>query len=402
MVGRKRVLDSTPLYDAVATMDTVTLIRSGIRGVLKAAGADLESELRAVIRRDDDYATAGKPVCDYGDRAARKQLVDALAKDGTAVLAVLDGRELDPAATQAGALLASVLGQDLNIGTGGVFTIARRVAPDRVISTVDPQARHGRKTSAHRFDGYMGHIAIDPDAEVITATAVTAGNTGDADATGEPTATGAVPDQGNDDQGDGGQDVAAEFQEAPLAVYGDAAYSAGALLADLEAAGAQIMTKVQPPAAPGGRFPKDRFAVDTEAATVTCPADVVVPIRAAKAGGGTAAFGAACSGCPLAAQCTTAKAGRVIRIGRYEAELVRARSTQADPAWRADYRATRPGVERKIGHLMRRRHGGRRARARGQTKVTADFSLLAAAVNLARFGVLGLTRASGPRWVATG
>jgi NADPH:quinone reductase-like Zn-dependent oxidoreductase len=28
LVGRKRVLDSTPLYDAVATMDTITLIRS--------------------------------------------------------------------------------------------------------------------------------------------------------------------------------------------------------------------------------------------------------------------------------------------------------------------------------------------------------------------------------------
>ena len=84
-----------------ATMDTVTLIRSGIRGVFKAAGADLEAQLRAVIRRDDDYATAGKPVCDYDDRAARKQLVDALAKDGTAVLVVLEGRELDPAATQA-------------------------------------------------------------------------------------------------------------------------------------------------------------------------------------------------------------------------------------------------------------------------------------------------------------
>jgi len=195
------------------------------------------------------------------------------------------------------------------------------------------------------------------------------------------------------------RDDAAESQEAPLAVYGDAAYGAGALLADLEAAGAQIMTKVQPPVAPGGRFPKDRFAVDTEAATVTCPAEVVVPIRAVKDGGGTAAFGAACSGCPLAAACTNAKAGRVIRIGRYEAELVRARTTQADPAWRADYRATRPKVERKIGHLMRRRHGGRRARVRGQTKVAADFSLLAAAVNLARFGVLGLTRASGPGWV---
>jgi len=31
LVGRRRVLDSAPLYDAVATMDTVTLVRSAIR-----------------------------------------------------------------------------------------------------------------------------------------------------------------------------------------------------------------------------------------------------------------------------------------------------------------------------------------------------------------------------------
>jgi hypothetical protein len=114
---------------------------------------------------------------------------------------------------------------------------------------------------------------------------------------------------------------------------------------------------------------------------------------------GIAGFGAACAHCPLAAMCTNAKDGRRIRIGIYEAQLVRARAAQADPAWVADYRATRPKVERKIGHLMRRRHGGRRARVRGQTKVAADFSLIAAAVNLARFGVLGLSRACGPKWV---
>jgi hypothetical protein len=74
------------------------------------------------------------------------------------------------------------------------------------------------------------------------------------------------------------------------------------------------------------------------------------------------------------------------------------RAAQADPAWRADYTATRPKVERKIAHLMRRRHGGRRARVRGTTKVAADFSLLAAAVNLARLGVLGRRRAAGPGW----
>ena len=37
LVGRRRVLDSTPIYDAVATMDTVTLVRSAIRGLLNAA-----------------------------------------------------------------------------------------------------------------------------------------------------------------------------------------------------------------------------------------------------------------------------------------------------------------------------------------------------------------------------
>ena len=417
LLGRKRVLDSTPLYDAVATMDTVTLIRSGIRGLLKAAGADLEAELRSVIGRDDDYAAAGKPVCDYDDPAARKELVDALAKNAMALLRVLDGRELDEPASQAGELLATLVGQDLDEGPGGVFTIARRVAKDRVISTVDPQARHGHKTAAHGFDGYKGHISIDPDSEIITATLVTAGNTGDAASAGDllaqdlPTqdvpATDVAgdgdspPDQVSTAHGPdatGNETNTATEMEAPLAVYGDAAYGAGVLLEKLEAASAQIMTKVQPPVAPGGRFPKDRFTIDTGAGSVTCPADVTVPIQPDKAGGGTAAFGTACASCPLAAQCTTAKTGRTISIGRYEAQLTRARATQQDPAWRAEYRATRPKVERKIGHMMRRRHGGRRARVRGQTKVAADFSLLAAATNLARFGVLGLTRVAGPGW----
>jgi hypothetical protein len=391
LVGRKRVLDSTSLYDAVATMDTVTLIRSGIRGLFKAADASVEAELRSVIRSEDDYATAGKPACDYDDPAARQALVDALAKDAMALLGVLDGRELDGLLTQAGALLATLVGQDLDEGVDGVFRIARRVAKDRVISTVDPGARHGHKTSARGFDGYKGHVAIDPDSEVITATAVTAGNTGDAASAGDLLAQD-LPGAA-DSKGEGTAPM-----EAPLAVYGDAAYGCGGLLADLEAAGADIMTKVQPPVAPAGRFAKDRFVIDIEAGTVTCPADVSVAVQPAKAGGAIASFGTACAGCPLAAGCTTAASGRRIRIGPHEAELVRARATQQDPAWRAEYRATRPKVERKIGHLMRRRHGGRRARVRGQTKVAADFSLLAAATNLARFGALGLTRVAGPRW----
>src|SRR3984893_15765577 len=174
LVGRRRVLDSTPLYDAVATMDTVTLVRSAIRGLLKACEVGLAGELRGLLRRDDDYAAAGKPACDYDDAAAREELVDALAKDARALLAALDGRELDPVPGQAAKLLATVTGQDLEQSAGGGFRIARKVAADRVISTVDPQARHGHKTSARGFDGYKGHLAADPDSEIITATTVTA------------------------------------------------------------------------------------------------------------------------------------------------------------------------------------------------------------------------------------
>jgi hypothetical protein len=82
LVGVKRVLDSAPLFDAVATMDTVTLIRSAIRGLLKTADAQLESELRAVLAGEDDYRAAGKPACDWDDADARAALIDRLAGGG--------------------------------------------------------------------------------------------------------------------------------------------------------------------------------------------------------------------------------------------------------------------------------------------------------------------------------
>src|SRR6266852_352069 len=165
-VGRRRVLDSTPIYDAVATMDTITLIRSAIRGLLAVVDTDLAAALRSSITSGDDYASTAKPQIDWDDPAAREGLVDSRARDGFALLALLEGRTLDLGVDMAARLLATVLGQDLTDGGDGVFRIARRVAPDRVISTVDPQARHGHKTNARSFDGYKGHLAADPDSEI--------------------------------------------------------------------------------------------------------------------------------------------------------------------------------------------------------------------------------------------
>lgn len=56
---------------------------------------------------------------------------------------MLEGEALSRPAAEAAELLALVAGQDVDAGDDGRFRIARRVAKDRVISTVDPEARHG-------------------------------------------------------------------------------------------------------------------------------------------------------------------------------------------------------------------------------------------------------------------
>jgi Transposase DDE domain/Transposase domain (DUF772) len=415
VVGRRRVLDSTPLYDAVATQDTVTMIRSAIRGLLRVAAEPLATELRAVLKRDDDYTAAGKPACDWEDKVAREALVDALARDAYAVLALVDDRQLAEDVAQAAALVATVVGQDLEQTEDGRFRIARRVAPDRVISTVDPEARHGHKTQARGFDGYKGHIAIDPDSEIITAAGVTAANVGDGSVAkellqdvipvaAETEAAGASAEETS----------AAELRKTPPAVpetappesvvttsepvevYGDSSYGTAEVLNHLEQSGADAHVKVQPANAPDGHFSKDAFRIDLDKGTVTCPAGRLVQIRRQQDGFGTASFGPACAQCPMASSCTSAKRGRTIRLHKDERLLIEGRERQKSPERRARYKATRPKVERKLAHLMRRRHGGRRSRMRGIERTGQDFILLCAAANLHRLAMLALRSVAAP------
>ncbi len=409
-------------------MDTVTLIRSAIRGLLQVADNDLASELRGVLVSGDDYASAAKPQIDWEDPGARDALIDSRARDAYRCLMVIDGTQLSIEVAEAAELLATVVGQDIESDSDGAFRIVRGVATDRVISTVDVDARHGRKTTAHRFDGYKGHIAIDPDTEIITTTVVGAANAGDAavaadlvadllgdtetetDHNAEDNSTGEA-DYHNDDgeneaPGDTSSDGDSDDSDGGMGagrpkVYGDAAYGTGEFLDILAVNGIESGCKTQPPVGVGGLFSKDRFDIDLDADTVTCPNEVTVTIRRGRNGDGIAFFADACNSCALRSLCTTAKGGRRIRVGRYEQRLAAARQQQQDPDWRADYRATRPKVERKIGHLMRRRHGARRARVRGQPKVDADFNLLAAAHNVARLAVLGLHFDATTGWAVT-
>lgn len=400
LVGVRRVLDSAPLFDAVATMDTVTLIRSAIRGLLKTADAQLEAELRAVLSGDDDYRAAGKPACDWDDADARAGLIDRLAREGVALLGLLEGQPLAVPVAQAAELLATVIGQDLETDKDGRFEIVRGVATDRVISTLDPDARHGRKSTSGKFDGYKGHTAIDPDTEIITDAAVGPANTGDGQMTSRLTADLDHHDHHDDHDSDDGYGDAAhgpddedsEDDDERPAIYGDAAYGGGEHLAELERRGIDAKVKPPPVVARNGKYSKDDFDIDLDADTVTCPAGNTVPIVRSADGSGKARFAARCQSCPLRERCTDAAGGRAVSVHRHEALLARQRARAADPDWVADYRATRPKVERKLAHLVRR---GRRARRRGLDRVDADWTLLAGAVNLARLATLDVRYRTG-------
>lgn len=371
----RRALDSTILDDAVATQDTVTQLIGAIRRVRREVpGA---GEVVAAVCTAHDYVDPGKPAITWDDAAAREALVDALVGDAHRVLGHLPDQELGARAAQAVALLALIAGQDVepvedSDGTDGRWRIAERVAPDRVISTVDPDARHAHKTVHRRQDGFKAHVAVEPETGIITDCALTKAS------------------------GPGGHDATVAPQlltdeTAPVTVLADSAYGSGDFRAHLKRSRHRDRVKSAPlrAAVPGG-FTIDDFTVDHRGRRVTCPAGVTRTISAH----GNALFGAACRGCVLRAQCTTRADGRGLKIGPHDAIQRAARERSRKPRWLNEYRQHRPMVERTIAWLTR---GNRKVRYRGVTKNDDWLHHRAAALNLRRLLTLGLTH-TGAGW----
>src|SRR3954463_14480270 len=312
----RRVLDATILEDAVATQDTVTQLIAAIRRVRREVpGA---AEVIAAHCTAHDYDDPGKPAIAWNDAEARAQLVDALVTDAHRLLGHLPEQELAPRAAEAVALLALIAGQDVEPaeggdGTDGRWQIAQRVAADRVISTVDPEARHAHKTVHRRTDGFTAHVVVEPDTGLITATALTAAA---GPANSDATVGVVLLTEDNTLAG-------------PVQVLADSAYGTGDALAALHAAGHMPVVKPWPlrPAVPGG-FILDDFTVDEVAGAAPCPAGITRPISRTRA----VTFGAACRGCPLRQDCTTAADGRTLHLHPHDALQRAHRARAADPA----------------------------------------------------------------------
>lgn len=361
----RRALDSTLLDDAVATQDTVTQLISAIRRVRRLVPRANEVQVSA-----HDYETSGKPLIAWDDPVAKAALVDGLVRDALALLEALDGSQDDPDAAAALGLLALVAGQDVEQDEDGTWKIAQRVAKDRMISTVDPEARHMRKSRSEYRDGYKAHIAIEPETGLVTKAILTKANVVDG-----PCAPALVADE-----------------EPGLMVLGDTGYASGETLAALQTANHQTAIKPWPiqPTVPGG-FHRDDFVVDHDAGTATCPAGHTVTI----APRGSATFSRHCSGCTLRERCTTAQRGRVLDLSAHDKELVERRASWRRGEFKEDYRRFRPMVERAIAWLVADAH--RRVRFRGVERNQLGLSLRIAAINLRRLINLGLAHNGG--WI---
>jgi DDE family transposase/transposase-like protein DUF772 len=362
LAGRgRRVLDSTILEDAVATQDTVTQLVAAIRRVRR-----LVPQARGVELAAHDYDRPGKPDCAWDDPQAKQALVSGLVNDALVVLAAVGDLGLDDEQAEAVALLALVAGQDVEPGERpGSWRIARKVAKDRVISTVDPQARHARKTSAQRRDGYKAHLAAEPETGLVTECALTAASVPDG-----PTGVGLL---------------AAE--QPGLEVLADSAYGGGETRAALRAAGHLQTIKPIPlqGAVPGG-FTIHDFRIDRSAGMVRCPAGATAPITSSS----QVSFARHCRGCPLRSRCTTATRGRTVQVHPHEDELRAARRRATTRSFQQSYRRWRPMAERSIAWLIA--DGCRRVPYRGIERNDLWWSLRVAAVNLRRLLALGLAR----------
>ncbi|HET6867604.1 MAG TPA: IS1182 family transposase [Solirubrobacteraceae bacterium] len=370
----EQIIDSTPMLGAAATQDTVRLVRHGVRKLIdtvktadKDAGEKLDDGLAF------DYERPGeKPDCRWREKAERARMLTRVAQDAERALEAVeqsDGLLDDELVKAAHALLRELIGQDFDIDQDGVPRLHRGTRSDRIISTVDPEMRHGRKSSQSRFDGYKLSAAASNSSEpLILAVHVTAA--------GEP---------------DGPQAkhlIDSEPPERrPERILGDTAYGNGPVRAELADRDVDVLAPVPEPPVAEGRLAKRDFEINLESGIVTCPAGHQAVIGTQPSGRRRALFSKAlCRDCPLRSRCIGPRSAQKNLAIQPDEELQSlARRALQDPVTAEHLRRSRPRIERLLGLLVHR-YGARKSRYIGSAKARMQAAWAAALVNLNPIG----------------
>lgn len=363
------LIDSSPVLGAGAVKDTYELIRSAIQKLVRAAGEDtLTKALRKSLRR---YLKDTKPPTDWDNKDQRRAELARMVIASNKLLDAVANR--DEIKDEAELLAAIVLQDTENDPEDGQPRIREGVAKDRIVSTTDPEMRHGRKSSSRRYDGHKAHVIEDESTEIILGIEVGAGN-------------------GKD--GDHAVSLIEQAKQAGVEVnelVGDMAYGDGETRESVGKAGAKMVAKV-PPVVNSGYFPKTDFVIDPEVPSATCPAGHTTT----KTGSTTDHKSRptlilhfdeeTCQACPLRKQCVKGAGARTITLNVHEARMIKARAEQQRPSVKRKLRR-RAVIERKIDHLQDL--GAKKARYRGRRKTKLQLLLAAMVANISRLDVLG-------------
>ena len=365
----EQIIDSTPMLGAAATQDTVRLVRHGVKKLIDAVAAvDEEAGEQLADGVEFDYSRPNeKPDARWRVKAERERMLTRIAQDAErAVEAVEHAEGLldDERVAAAHGLLRELIGQDFEIDQDGVPRLYRGTRQGRIISTVDTEMRHGRKSSQQLFDGYKLSAAATNSSEplIIAVHVCPAGETDGPQAKhlidGQP--PGRQPDR----------------------ILGDTAYGNGPVRAELAERQVDVLAPVPEGKVEDDRLGKREFHIDMAAGTVTCPGGHTVPISISETGFRGANFTTAmCRGCPLKEQCCPGKSRRQIRLIEHEELLQAGRQALRDPTISEHLRRTRPRIERLLG-LLAHRYGARKSRYLGSAKARLQAAWAAALVNL--------------------
>lgn len=370
----EQIIDSTPMLGAAATQDTVRLVRHGVRKLLDAvsavdeqAGGELDRAL------EFDYARpAEKPDCRWRERVQRERMLTRVAQDAERALRAVgqaDALRDDEAVGEAHRRLRELIGQDFDIDSDGVPRLHRGTRADRIISVVDPEMRHGRKSQHQRFDGFKLSAAVtNTPAPLITAVEIAPASAQDG-----PQAKHLIDAQ--------------PAHRRPSRVLGDTAYGTGPVRAELADRDVEVLAPVFEGAVKPGRLGKREFRIDLDAGTVTCPAGQTAAIRTEPKGARRARFAkAACDVCALRERCVQPGSGaKAILLAPDQELLIAARQALDDPATAEHLRRTRPRVERLLS-LLAHRYNARKSRYIGTHKARLQAAWTAALVNLNPIG----------------
>jgi transposase len=366
-----QVIDSTPMLGAGAVRDTYELIRDGIKKTLLLVDKKRRSRMNLSLNAYGKKSS--KPKINWDDKKERTELLSLLVLDARKILSHVDlkaeGEGVNTQLQDTARLLSRILSQDIEEDKNNKSKIRQGVAKDRIISTTDPEMRHGRKSSAGKFNGYKTHITKDVASDIITNVDVSPANCPDGKMT-EPLI----------------EEAEKEYQVKTKSLCGDGAYSSGKIKEKMDNKRIELISKVPVPK-DTGKFTKEDFQIDLAQGKVTCPeGKVAEKCRQSKNSEGevTKTFvfrKETCLNCQRGEECTKAKrGGRTISVGPHEEYLREARKTQKTDEFKRIYNERRPPVERKIAELIR--HGLRKTRYIGGRKSRLQALFTASVVNL--------------------